>query len=110
MEKKSGMDARRAIEILAYDVNITEREQESRAIKGMAEVMCSIVDYQYADQHYNGDTREVDLQDRRKQVKNAIGIMLGDLQVYMEMLGITNMAWGKATSRLVSMAERKLEK
>ena len=102
------MDAKEAIKVLANDMTTTEREFEGRLIKGMAEVISNIIDYQYADIHYNGENRVADLLERSKQIKNSIGIMLGDLQVYMERMGITNMAWGKATSRLVNMAERKV--
>ena len=73
-------------------------------IKEMNRLSSNIIDYDYADKHYNGSGTVKT--DKANTIKNSLAILLSDIEVYMHMLSITDSVKDKADKRLIRIAEK----
>ena len=56
--------------------------------RSMCRTANELLDYDYVLRHYKGDTKSTVIQDHLNRVINNLGILLSDLDIYMETLGI----------------------
>lgn len=82
----------------------TELERGDVIIKDMARLMQDLTDYRYAKEHYNG-TGDV-LKDKIMSIKNSIAVMMGDMDIYMEVVNITDMVKAKNNKRIDTIYNR----
>ena len=81
------MEYKRAIEIVANS-DRSEFERGEILIRGMCRLTEDILNYRYIVEHTSSGTVK---EDKVRTIKNSMSIMLGDLDVYMKMLGIKKM-------------------
>jgi len=74
-------------------------------IKSMSCVIEDLIRFRYAyEEHTSMGAREV--KESIGAIKNSMSFMLGDLDVTMELLGITEKTRSKANGRLLKVAEK----
>lgn len=71
-------------------------------IRDMSRVIDDVMEYRYAAEHYNKKV----LDDKKSPVASSIAILIGDLEVYQEMLGITEKVGKKKTERVSKLADK----
>ena len=74
-------------------------------IKEVSRLTNDILDYRYAAEHYKGDGFNV-MGDKVRSIKNSIALLESDLDVYKEMLGITDLVKDKKEQRIGRVAEK----
>lgn len=74
-------------------------------VKEMSRLTSDILDYRYAAEHYKGDGISV-MGDKARSIKNSIALLESDLDVYKEMLGITDLVKDKKEQRIGKVAEK----
>ena len=71
-------------------------------IKSMCQVAENLIKFRYACE--KNDAKEV--RELKGSIKNSMAFMLGDLEVTMELLGITDQVRAKADGRLEKVARK----
>jgi len=90
------------------ETDMTEIERGENLIRSMCGVIDAILNYKYVLDHYKGDSDGV-IQDQINSIKNAMAIMVGDADVYMMLLGITDKVRTKADSRIGKILRKMRE-
>lgn len=78
-------------------------------IKEINMLETSILDYRYAADHYDL-TKGTVMQDEINKIKNNLVIVMGDLDVYAEQLGVgeeVNVKKGKRIDKIAKKAEKR---
>lgn len=73
--------------------------------KGACRLITNITDYRYCCENYKGESETV-FEDKVNTIKKSLSILLGDLELYMDSLGITEEAKTLAEKRLEKLANR----
>ena len=94
------------IQIIVQNNDKTELERGDILIKDMSRLIVDLVNYRYAVENYKGDQEGV-LQDHLGKVKNSVALLMGDLDIYNEQVGITAKVEGKKCYRINRIAERR---
>lgn len=86
--------------------NRTENERADILIKEMCRLTTDLLDYRYAVENYKTDGSSTVLQDSVARIKNTMAILVSDMDIYMDQMGIAEDVNRKATDRVNRMAER----
>lgn len=98
------MDYRKAVKTMAKgDRDILEKGDV--LIKEMCKLITEIMDYRYASVHYKS-TKGTVMSDKVNQIRNATAVVVGDLEVYAESLGITDSVQSRKVKRIIKIAQR----
>lgn len=82
--------------------SITERGNVT--IKEICQLIEQIVDYNYATEHYKGDGTVIE--DKKNSVKNSLTLVMSDLDIYTEQLGLTDKVRDKMEARINKIVNR----
>lgn len=88
------------------DSDKTVFDRGDLCIREMCRLINDIVDYRYAAEHYNGDSMDSVLRDKTNSIKNSLGVLESEFDIYKEMLGITTLVNQKKVSRINKIADR----
>lgn len=89
--------------IAKSDKSILERGD--MVIKDMCRLTEDILNYRYTCEKYKGDNVGV-IEDKMNSIKNAMGVLISDLEIYMEVAKIKDDVNNKATKRVHKVAEK----
>ena len=89
--------------IAKSDKNIFERGD--MIIKDMCRLTQDILNYRYTCEKYKGDNASV-VEDKMNSIKNTMGILISDLDIYMEVAKIKDSVDDKATKRIHKVADK----
>lgn len=95
-----------AIRLILNNGHYTTEERGELLIRSFAKVTEAIVNYNYAKNHYDGDDSSSVLKDKLSSIKSQFSLLVSDMELYEEHLGIKELVDAKAQSRLRKMAER----
>lgn len=93
----------KAIEICANSDKTIEDRGEL-IIRNICRITIDILDYKYALNNYKGGGTV--LADKRNVVKNSIALLESDMDIYKNMLGITDDVYAAKYKRTIKVAER----
>lgn len=96
---------KKAVQIMAGG-DKDEIDRGDIIIKEMCRLTNDILDYRYAVNHYEGNQKGI-FKDKIGSIKNTLAVMLGDIDMYMEYLDITDKVEKKKTDRLIKLASKK---
>lgn len=83
------------------DFSINPEEKSEIVIKEMCHVIEDILNYNYAQNHYNSQNKNSTvLADHKNKIRNSLSILKSDLDIYCEMLGIREEVELKAQKRV----------
>lgn len=99
------MEYKNMVNVVANS-NRTQFERADVLIKEMSKLTMDLLDYRYTAEHYKGEGTVVD--DRKNQIKNSLVLVMTDIDIYMEQMGMTEEVKGKAAKRLDKLV-KKLE-
>ena len=95
------------IQIIVQNNDRTELERGDVLIKDMSRLIVDLVNYRYAVENYKGNQEGV-LQDNLSKVKNSVALLMGDLDIYNEQVGITAKVEDKKTDRMNRIVKRNV--
>lgn len=93
------------IQIIVQNNDKTELERGDILIKDMSRLIVDLINYRYAVENYKGNQEGV-LQDNLSKVKNSVALLMGDLDIYNEQVGITTKVEGRKTDRMNRIAKK----
>ena len=99
------MEYRKAIRVLSSG-DRNELERGDILIKEMSRLTTDILNYRYISEHYKGVQEKVMI-DNVNKIKNSLAILLGDMEVYMDCLNISNDVTDKKRNRITKIADKK---
>ena len=99
------MDYKEMIKVIAEDGRSIE-DRSNIVIREMCRLIGDICDYDYTVNHYKGDGTAVE--DKRNQIKNSLALVMSDLDIYAEQLGITTGVKDKAYKRLKKLTDKRV--
>ena len=82
----------------------TETERGEVLIREMCRLMTDIVDYRYTKEHYEGGGTVID--DKRNNIKKSMSVVMSELDVYAEQLGVSDDVYYKKKKRLYKILDR----
>lgn len=82
----------------------TSFERGDTIIKEMSRLTSDILDFRYAAEHYEGNGNV--LEDTKNNVINSLAILISDLDVYTEQLGIEDKIKYKIYKRIEKIAKK----
>ena len=94
-----------AIKTLAHNGDKSEFDRADMVIKEMSRVISNLLDYRHTATYYNGDQDSV-ITDKMNTVANSLSVMLGDIDMYMEAVGITDKVMKKKENRINKLADK----
>ena len=86
----------------------TKRDELDRGdilIREMCRLTNDLLDYRYTISHYEG-TQEGVYSDKVGTIKNSLAILLGDIDMYTEYMGITDKVNKKKEERVIKLAQK----
>ena len=89
---------------LMADSNRTQFERADILIKEMSKLTMDLLDYRYTAEHYKGEGTAVN--DRKNQIKNSLVLVMTDIDIYMEQMGMTEEVKDKANKRLGKLVNK----
>lgn len=89
--------------IAKSDKSILERGD--MIIKDMCRLTQDILNYRYTCEKYKGDNASV-IEDKMNSIKNTMGILISDLDIYMEVAEIKDSVNNKAVKRIHKVADK----
>lgn len=75
-------------------------------IRDCCKLITDIQNYRYTYDHYKGGENNTVLKDKLMTIKNSLGIIIGDIDTYAEMLNITDLVKDKCESRIIEIADK----
>lgn len=84
--------------------NRTQFERADVLIKEMSKLTMDLLDYRYTAEHYKGEGTVVD--DRKNQIKNSLVLVMTDIDIYIEQMGMTEEVKDKANKRLGKLVNK----
>lgn len=84
--------------------NRTQFERADILIKEMSKLTIDLLDYRYAAEHYKGEGTAIN--DRKNQIKNSLVLVMTDIDIYMEQMGMTEEVKDKANKRLGKLVNK----
>lgn len=100
------MNYKEMVKVIAEDGN--EATKGNIVVREMCHLIDSILDYNYAVDNYVGDGTVIE--DKRNQIKNKMTLVVTDLDIYMEQLGLTEEVEKKTIKRLEKLTKRVTER
>ena len=97
-----GMKYRDAIKKVADGKD--DQETCDILIKDMNRFINDMLDYRYMVNHYDGKDK---LAEAVGTIKNSMATLMGDLEVYAELMDITDQLQSKKENRIIRFAEKK---
>lgn len=82
-----------------------ELDRGDMIIKEMSRLTQDLLDYRYTVNHYEGNQKGV-YSDKIGTIKNTLAVLLGDIDMYMEYVGITDKVDKKKEERIIRLAEK----
>lgn len=89
---------------LMADSNRSQFERADILIKEMSKLTMDLLDYRYTAEHYKGEGTAVN--DRKNQIKNSLVLVMTDIDIYMEQMGMTEEVKDKANKRLGKLVNK----
>lgn len=83
----------------------TEMDRGDMMIKSMCKVTEELLNYRYAYDNYVGN-RDIVLKEKVNTIKNSLGVLMSEIMIYTETLGITEDVKEKADKRIVKIADK----
>lgn len=80
-----------------------ETERADNLIREMCKLTDALLDYRYAVENYNKGTA---LADGIGKVKNCMALVMGDMEILMDQLDITNKVRQKKVDRINKLADK----
>ena len=74
-------------------------------IRDMSRVIDDIMSYRYVADHHEGKTDKV-LADKASVIRNSVAVLVSDLDIYQEMLGITDSVSKKKAARVERLVDK----
>lgn len=99
------MKYEKALRIISTS-NRTEYERAENLIKEMCRLTTDLLDYRYAVENYKIDGSSTVLQDNLAKIKNSLALVVSDIDIYMDQMGITNKVKQKAVDRVNRIANK----
>lgn len=85
--------------------NRDELDRGDMIISEMCKLTQNLLDYRYAVNHYEGNQKGV-LIDKIGTIKNTLSVLLGDIDMYMEYVDITDKVNKKKEERVIKIAAK----
>lgn len=98
------------IKLILNEGSINTNERGQLLIRSLCRAVDSIVNYNYAETHYNGDDTSTVMKDKVSSIKNALAVVISDMELYMTALDIADITRVKAHNRICKMADRIMER
>lgn len=89
---------------LMANSNRTQFERADILIKEMSKLTIDLLDYRYTAEHYKGEGTAIN--DRKNQIKNSLVLVMTDIDIYMEQMGMTEEVKDKANKRLGKLVNK----
>lgn len=86
--------------------NRDELDRGDIIIREMCRLTNDLLDYRYTISHYEG-TQEGVYSDKVGTIKNSLAVLLGDIDMYTEYMGITEKVQQKKEERVIKLANKK---
>ena len=86
--------------------NRDELDRGDVIIREMCRLTNDLLDYRYTISHYEG-TQEGVYSDKVGTIKNSLAVLLGDIDMYTEYMGITEKVQQKKEERVIKLANKK---
>ena len=74
-------------------------------VRDMTKVINDILEYRYTAEHHKGNKEKV-LKDKAMIIRNSMAVLESDLDIYQEMLGITEKVDNEKENRVEKIASR----
>jgi len=87
------------------DDDRTEVERGDIMIREMCRLTNDLLDYRYAVENYKGKGSA--LNDQVNTIANSIALLMSDLDIYAEYMGITDKVAQKKENRVIKLAKKK---
>ena len=87
------------VRTIAKDGDVSVNDRGHLLIREMSKLIDAIMDDEYVDEHYHSNVESV-LYDKTMAIKNSMAILEGDLDLYKEVLGITDKVENKKENRI----------
>ena len=98
-------DYETAVKALAHNGDKNEFDRADMVIKEMSRVISNLLDYRHTVSYYEGNQEGV-IKDKMNTVVNSLSVLLGDIDMYMESVEITDKVKKKKESRIYKLADK----
>lgn len=88
-------------------MNKSHTDLSNSLIRSMCRTANEVLDYDYTRRFYSGKDKSTVLQDHRNKVANSLGVLLSDMEIYMQRLDITETVRERADKRTKKLNSRK---
>ena len=99
------MDYEEMIKVIAKDTDLMT--QTDVVIREMCQAIDRMLKYRYSNHNYNKGNRDEVLKDKANEIKNSMSILLGDIDVYLSCLNVTDQTKEKKEQRLLRQFKKK---
>ena len=76
-------------------------------IREMCQAIDRMLKYRYSNHNYNKGNRDEVLKDKANEIKNSMSILLGDIDIYLSCLNVTDQTEEKKEQRLLRQFKKK---
>lgn len=98
-------DYETAVKALAHNGDKNEFDRADMVIKEMSRVISNLLDYKHTVDYYKGNQDGV-IEDKKNTVINSLSVLLGDVDMYMESVGIADKVMKKKENRIHKLADK----
>ena len=99
------MNYEEMIKVIAKDTDLMT--QTDVVIREMCQAVDRMLKYRYSNHNYNKGNRDEVLKDKANEIKNSMSILLGDIDVYLSCLNVTDQTKEKKEQRLLRQFKKK---
>lgn len=99
------MNYEEMIKVIAKDTDLMT--QTDVVIREMCQAIDRMLKYRYSNHNYNKGNRDEVLKDKANEIKNSMSILLGDIDVYLSCLNVTDQTKEKKEQRLLRQFKKK---
>lgn len=99
------MNYEEMIKVIAKDTDLMT--QTDVVIREMCQAVDRMLKYRYSNHNYNKGNRDEVLNDKANEIKNSMSILLGDIDVYLSCLNVTDQTKEKKEQRLLRQFKKK---
>ena len=91
---------------LAHNGGKTDIERGEVIIREMLRLIGDLIDYRWAVEHYKGTGTAIN--DKKNSVKNSLALLISDLDIYTEQMGLTKKVQKRSDDRLEDLIKKKV--
>lgn len=100
------MDYESKVKAIAHFGDRTAIQRGELLVREMAKLINDLVDYRYAAEHYKGNNMSNLISEKQNKLKKDMAVLQSDLDIYMELMGLTADVETEADKRLERLLER----